>query len=354
MQPLKNLRLTALLALFAVAACDDVSTDPGLLQLTDAEQLELAVLADQGSYDVATEVATVATDVAAEDGMAAVTDARELNTQAQAAFAQARSAWLAGDYREALRLSRIARRLVARALIATGGVPSVEDLIERLEDFLQTIDAEVVDDPDALRAELESIVAEARALLEAGDSVEAAARAILGDQRLRHRRGHRDRPFHVRDDRARLEVAFAGVSIQLAERLIASDAAASDVEIADRQNRWLRHAHRMLELAQRALENGRWGRAVHFAHHAQWSALKAVILPGGVTEAELRMMVEVAAHLLEEAEASLGDDATELQMRIFNRAADLYETGVRRLEAGQKRGVAALWRSSTMSAWLIG
>lgn len=354
MKPLKNLRFTALLALFAVAACDDVATDPALEELTAAEQLELAVLADEGSYDVANEVAMVTTDVAADDGHAMVSDARALNAQARVAFAQARSAWLANDHKEALRLSRLARRLVARALIATGGVPAVEDLIERLEDFLATIDAEVVDDPDALRAELEAVIAEAKALLESGDSVEAAARAILGDQRLRHRRGHRDRPFHVGQDRARLEVAFAGSSIELATRLIQSDAAVTDVAISDRQNRWLRHAHKMLELAERALGNGHYGRAVHFAHHAQWSALKAVILPGGITEEELKMMVDVAEGLLEEARASVGDDDTELRKRVLNRAADLFEIGVRRLEAGHKRGVAPLWRSAAMSVWLIG
>ncbi len=354
MQPLKNLRITALLALFAVAACDDVATDPALEELTAAEQLELAVLADEGSYDVATEVAMVSTDLAAEDGNAMATDARALNAQAQVAFAQARSAWLANDHAEALRLSRLARRLVARALIATGGVPAVEDLIERLEDFLATIDADVVDDPDAVRAELEAVIAEAKALLEAGDSVEAAARAILGDQRLRHRRGHRDRPFHVGQDRARLEVALAASSIKLATRLIQSDAAVTDVAVTDRQNRWLRHAHSMLELAERALGNGNYGRAVHFSHHAQWSALKGVILPGGITEEELKMMAQVAEELLGQARAAVGDDDTEARKRVLNRAVDLFEIGVRRLEAGQVRGVAQLWRSATMSVWLIG
>lgn len=354
MKTLGNLRLSALLALFAVAACDDVATDPALQELTPDEQLELSVLADESSYDVATEVATVTMDVAADGGLPGVSDARSLAAQARIAFAQARAAFMASDHREALRLSRLARRLVARALVETGGVPAVEDLIERLEDFLLTIDADLVDDPEALRAELEAIIAEATALLEAGDSVEAAARAILGDQRLRHRRGHRDRPFHVGEDRARLEVAFADRSVALADRLITSDAAATEAEIADRQNRWLTHAERLLAMATRALENGRYGRAVHFAHHAQWSALKAVILPGGVTEEELRTMVDVAETLLAEAEASLGDEPTELQLRVFNRAGHLFEIGVRRLEEGKKRGVAALWRSSTMSAWLIG
>jgi len=354
MHTLRNLRFTALLALFAVAACDDVATDPALEELTAEEQLELSVLADEGSYDVATEVATVSTDVASAVGRAGSSDARALNARARVAFAQARQAWLNDDHREALRLSRLARRLVAQALIATGGVPAVEDMIERLEDALLTIDAEAVDDPDAIRAELEAILAEAQELLEAGEPVAAAARAILGDQRLRHRRGHRDWRFHVGEDRARQEVAFARSSVALAERLIASDAAATDAEIADRQNRWLAHAHRFLAMAERAFENGRFGRALHFAHHAQWSGLKAVILPGGVTDEELRMMVEVSERLLDEARASLGDDPSELQLRVLNRATDLYEIGVRRLEAGYKRGVAALWRSSTMSAWLIG
>lgn len=351
--PMK-LRLPALLALLAAVACDDLATDPAFQELTADEQLELAVLADDGSYQVATEVAAITTDIATAEGDAGADDARALTDEAAIAFDRAREAWLANDHPEALRLSRLARRLVARALIATGGVPAVEDLIERLEDFLLTVDAEVVDDPDALRAELETIVAEARALLEAGESVEAAARALLGDLRIRHRRGDRDRPFHIGAPRARLEVAFAGSSVALAKRLIASDAATTDLAIADRQNRWLVHAEGLLALAERALSDGLYGRAVHFAHHAQWSALKAVILPGGVTRDELRMLIDVGTQLLEEAEASLGDTATELELRVFNRASGLLETGIRRVEAGYLRGIAAVWRSSVMSAWLIG
>lgn len=357
MQTLKNLRISAVLALFALAACDDVGTEPALQELTPNEELELAVLADQGAFDDAVEVATVSYEVATETGDPRASDARSLSEQARVAFDQARAAWLAGDRVEALRLSRLARRLVARALIETGGLPTVEDLIERLEDLLLTVDAEVVDDPEALKAELEKIIAEARAMLASGDSVGAAARAILGDQRVRHHRGDRQRPFHVGPDRARLEVAFAVSSLALAERLIASDVEPTDVaetELRDRRNRWLMHAERMLAMAERALENGLLGRAVHFAHHAQWSALKAVILPGGVTEEELRLMVDVSKRLLEEAEASLGDEPTVLQLRVLRRATDLYELGVRRLEAGYRRGVAALWRSATMSRWLIG
>ena len=360
-------RFSALLALFAVAACDDVVVDPALEEMAPAEIAELAVLADEGSFDVAVDMTSVANDVAMDRGQPGASDARSLNADARAAFAEARSAYLAGDHRRALDASRVARRLVARALIATGGVPAVDDLIERLEDMLLTMDDEVFDDPEALRAELEAIVAEAKALLEAGDSVGAAARAILGEQRARLRRGRHHRDFRISSDRARFEVALARTAVGLAERLlqddvitdeqVETDTRASDspeTDVSDRRNRWLAHAKKWLERAENALANGHFARAVHAAHHAQWSALKAVILPGGITEEEIRAMVDLAQELHAQAEAAIGDDPTDFELRVFNRAGDLIEIGIRRLEAGHKRGVAALWRSSLMSRWLIG
>lgn len=360
-------RFSALLALFAVAACDDVVVDPAFDEMAPAEVAELAVLADQESFDIAVDMSMIANDVAMERGRPGASEGRTLNAEARAAFAEARAAWLAGDHRRALDASRAARRLVARALIATGGVPAVDDLIERLEDILLTMDGEVFDDPEALRAELEAIIAEARALLDAGDSVGAAARALLGEQRVRLRRGPHLRDFRVSADRARFEVALARTAVALAERLLRDDVItdeqvgaatrtndAPETDVRDHRNRWLMHARKWLERAEIALENGHFARAVHAAHHAQWSALKAVILPGGITEEEIREILGLARELHEQAEAALGDDPTDFELRVFNRAGDLIEIGVRRLEAGQKRGVAALWRSSLMSRWLIG
>lgn len=355
-----------LLAVFALAGCDESPTDDAFHDATAEQEMELAVLADEGAIEVATVLSTLATDVAATYGRGGTLQARALDAEARAAFDEARAAMLTGDHARALDAARLARRLVARALLATGGLPVVEDLIERLEDLALTIDAELVDDPEALRAQLEAIVAEARALLASGDSVAAAARAILGEQWALLRRGRHDRAFDIGADRARLEVAFASEAVALAERLIANatvptDAALSDAtesdaatDVTERQNRWLAHAQRLLALAELALENGHFGRAVHFAQHAQWSALKAVILPGGITEEELRASVGVAHELYEQAGEAIGDDAGALQLRVYERAGDLLGLGIRRLEAGYVRGVAALWRSSTLSAWLIG
>ena len=129
---------------------------------------------------------------------------------------------------------------------------------------------------------------------------------------------------------------------------------ASETDAVDHQDRWLANAHEMLEKAEQALANGNFARAVHFAQHAQWSALKAVILPGGITQEELRTMLQLAEALLMDAEVALGDEASGLELRLLNRAGSLIEIGIERLEAGHKRGVAALWRSAVISTWLIG
>ena len=55
----RKLRISALLALFAVAACDGSGTDPGFDDLTAEQQLELSVLEDEGSFDAAIEMISV-------------------------------------------------------------------------------------------------------------------------------------------------------------------------------------------------------------------------------------------------------------------------------------------------------
>ena len=129
-------------------------------------------------------------------------------------------------------------------------------------------------------------------------------------------------------------------------------AAAADARC--HRNRWLWHARKLLALSERALDAGHLRRAVHLAEHAHWSALKAVLLPGGIQEEELREMVELAEDLFAQAEAAIGDDASDLDKRLLNRAAELIELGLAKLEEGQKRGVAALWRAAVICTWLLG
>ncbi|MDH3206766.1 MAG: HEPN domain-containing protein [Gemmatimonadota bacterium] len=351
-------RNLALLGLLAVAACDQVGTGLFNDDLTPDEVLELTVLEDEGSFDIPVEITTVGTDVAASFGASRVSEGRSLTADAQRHFAAAREALRAGDRPRALEEAREARRLIARAVLATGGQEALDALIERIEEISLTADDDddVFDDPRDIADELKTLADAARDLLARGDSVGAGERAILGEQRARYRRGRRDHRGDINPDRARLAVGLAGTSVSLAERLIANqDVPPRDnaTDVADRQNRWLMHANRMLERAEQALANGRFARAVHFAQHAHWSALKAVILPGGITEEELDAMVVVADNLYAEAEAELRDDSSELELRLFERAGRLIELGKSKLEEGNKRGVAPLWRASVICAWLL-
>ncbi|MEX2048625.1 MAG: HEPN domain-containing protein [Gemmatimonadota bacterium] len=350
----------ALLLAFAAAACGEGGLDPLSQNLAIDEAAELAVLEDVGSFEAAIDLSTVTTDVATELGMAGSGEGRLLTAQSATRFNLARGFLLDGNRRRALEEAREARRIAARAIVATGGEDAVLALIEHLEELAHSIDPEdddVFDDPEALAQKLEALAARARELMEAGHTVAAAERALLGEQLVRYHRGRRGHRGDVLEATARLAVSVAGTSVALADSLVADDTTpvrqlAADVRT--HQNRWLTHAHRMLERAQVALDAGYYARAVHFAHHAHWSALKAVILPGGITQEELDAMVELATVLFAEAEVAVGDDPTSLQARLLAIAGRSIERGVAMLEDGKKRGVGAVWRGAVISRWLVG
>lgn len=360
MRMTKTYRNLALIGLFGLAACDQTDgTAPELQGLTTQEAQELAVLEEEGSFDIPAELTFEATEVAIEFADGDVTEGRALAAEADVRFQNARRDLLLGRLRHALDEARVARRLIARAMLATGGPDALEALIERIEALAMMTDAEdedVFDDPSAVAEELQRLATEARERLAQGDSIGAAERALLGEQRARYRRGRRDFRGDVRPARARLAVELAGTAVALATRLVADDEVTDRPEVtdlADRQNRWLTHARRMLRLAEAALANGHFARAVHFAQHAHWSALKAVVLPGGITEEEVRAMVELAHNLFEQAQEAVGDDATELEVRLLRIAGRLIEVGEQRVEAGYLRGVAPLWRAAVISRWLL-
>jgi hypothetical protein len=351
----------ALLMALAAAACGEDGLEPLGQNLAIDEAEELVVLEDAGSLEAAVDLTTVTMDVATELGSAGVGEGRVLTAQSAARFNLARGFLLDGNRRRALEEAREARRIAARAIVATGGEDAVLALIEHLEELAHSIDPEdddVFDDPEALAQKLEALAAQARELLEEGHPVAAAERALLGEQLVRYHRGRRGHRGDILEETARLAVSVAGTSVALADSLVADattpvrQLGAADVRA--HQNRWLRHAHRMLERAQAALDAGHYARAVHFAHHAHWSALKAVILPGGVTQEELDAMVDLATVLFAQAEVAVGDDPTVLQARLLGLAGRSIERGVAMLADGKKRGVVAVWRGTVISRWLIG
>jgi hypothetical protein len=355
MTTMQRHQIGVLLGIMALAACEETGLDTLDQQLTVEEAAEVALLEDEGTAEAALELSEILNDVDAGFGAPSF-EPRRLTGQARARLAAADAALHSGDRRRALEQAREARRLLALAIVESGGADAVEALIERVEDLAANIDDEdddVIGDPAALRARLEELAAEAREHLANGDLVRAAERALLAEQIARHHRR-----VDVTAERAELAVSLAETAVQLAERLV--DAPETPVRtlgasnVRDHMNRWLAHAHRMLAKAQQALETGHYARAVHFAWHAQWSALRAVILPGGVTVEEISAMVELAHSLHAEAEIAIGDDPTPLQQQLFERAGRLIERGEALIADGHKRGVAPVWRGAVISAWLIG
>ncbi len=300
MKTFKPNRTLAFLGMLAVASCDEgTPTDPAVEELfTLAETIELDVLASTGSIDVALELADASNigDVRAEDG-------RRFHDRARSRFTDAQDDLDRGNRRAAIDKARDARQLVVRSIEATGGQRAVVAMVERLEAVASIIgeDVDSFVNPAEVAAELNVIALSARDALSRGDTARAGERAVFGDQRTHDRRtdGRRgrdrgtdrtgnDRRSDVGPDRAELAIQLGVTAVALAERLLENDV------LDDEQTRYLETAHELLEKAHTAFAEGQFGRAVHFAEAASWSALKAVVLPGGITEEELREMVDLA------------------------------------------------------------
>ena len=159
-----------------------------------------------------------------------------------------------------------------------------------------------------------------------------------------HRPDGRGRPDRSR--RAELAVELGAEAIALAEELIGADATADE-------NRHLEHAKALQRRAEAALEAGREAAAVQLAQAAQLAALKAVVLPDGVTEEEVARIAAFAEDLLEQARAAVGGDASAVQQHLLALAERFFAAGSEQVVQGAIRGIVALWKSATLSSFLI-
>jgi HEPN domain-containing protein len=340
----------ALAAVLTFAACSD--EDP-LAPLTDDTQLALEdrvaleVLQDTEAMESTLAYAELGTNAAARHGMAhgQRQAANELTNQARVRFQAARDALANGERVRAADEAREGRRLVAQAMQMSHGTRGMASLVERAEELA----AEVAGDPgafhqsEALLGELHAFNERARIRLQQRDSTGAGALGVLAQQRHQQRMRHDPDPA-ARHERARLAVGLADAAVVLATRLI--EAGEPDPE----QLRYLEAANEYLSNAGLALEAGEDRRAIYLAEHAQWAALKAVVLPGGVTDEEARAMSELARRLYADAEAAVGSEPTELQL---TRARHLIEAGEAKLAEGYHRGIGALWRAAVICSWLL-
>jgi hypothetical protein len=153
------------------------------------------------------------------------------------------------------------------------------------------------------------------------------------------------------DDRGRVDLAVAlgGEAVDLAARLLTNGA-------DEQQKRLLAEAKELQRQAEAALKAGHDGRAIELAEAASQTALKAVVLPGGITPQEARMIQDVARDLLRDAKAAVEKNPTDLKRHLLAVAEQLFREGSDQLAGprGSERGLASLWKSAAISSWLIG
>ena len=172
------------------------------------------------------------------------------------------------------------------------------------------------------------------------------------DRRPNDRRPDARRPDDRRPDRGRAElaVALSGQAVSLATRLLQEHGADEE------QERFLMHAEEQHRKAKAALEEGREVLAVELAQSATKTSLKAVVLPGGITAEEARMVHGLAADLLREAKVAVAANPTALNRHLLKVAEELFRKGSDKVTDAQAstRGVVPLWKSAVISSFLIG
>jgi len=142
-------------------------------------------------------------------------------------------------------------------------------------------------------------------------------------------------------------VGLGATAVDLATRLL------TDPPATEEQEDFLATAANFQARAEDALLNDQPRRAAHFAGLAQWQALKAVVLPGGITDEEIRAMDELATSLFQKAQTAVGPEPTELQQDLLEAVDRLIEMAENHM--GQVRIVIGpLWRAAVISQWLIG
>lgn len=355
MKAARSFLTLAMMSLLSTAACDGGAlVDPadGGLTLSDLpfeDQLSIELLANPATAEAALDLTDTQNGAAYRKGWGGghTSNAGRRN-QAEQAFREAAGALAQGDLLRARDRTRDGRRLVAESIQLAGGAEAIEGMVERVEALSTVISA----DPEAfvnatkLGLQIGQIATMAREACQNGDKTRAGALGVLAEQAYRHQqRNHEGDPSR----RAAMAVDLAEKAIGLAARLLDEQAPAADAQQRD----LLATAEEFLSAAQRALEAEEYQRAAHLAHQAQWWALKAVVIPGGVTDEDARFILELAETLYAQARDTIGPEPNEVQEALLTRAARLIEHGKAKLESGSFRGLGALWKAAVLSTWLL-
>jgi hypothetical protein len=349
---MKTLRLSPILPLlvgFALTACQDggpTAIEELPEQLTVEEELTLEVLADPTATALALELATAQTQAAHGRGRFGG-HGEDITAQAEQRFRNAEEAFQKGDLVRAMEQHREARRLVAQAMEASGGPWALQAQLERLESLPVMVagDPDGFQDPQGFCLQLGELAQGARNAFQKGNRIQAGQMGVLAEQAVRRRQRDQD---YVLAGYPEVKVELGAAAIALARGIL--DEEGSD----DEQEDLLAVAQIFQDQALAAMDGGDLRRAVHYAHLAEWWALKAVVLPGGITDEEAAYVLDLAKALYDDAVVAVGEDPDELQAALLERAERMLEAGEENLSNGTCRGLGALWQVAVISSYLVG
>jgi len=350
MRSIKPILTLATLSLLPLAGCQEGAlVEPLLEEMSIEDQLTLGVLADPASAQTALDLAGIQSSAAQRRGWGHGAGNTQ-RSQAELRFQEAQNAFAQGNQVRALERAREGRQLVAQAIEAAGGTPAIAGMVERME----ALPLAITSDPDAfvtsgkLGLQIGMIAEQAREAMQSRNHTRAGALGVLSEQAFRHNHRHQNQVGV--GERAEVAVALAGEAVELATEILGEQDGGADTEQLD----LLTTAEEFLAQAEAALEAGEKTRASHLAHMAQWWALKALILPGGITDEDARFILGLATGLLADAEAAVEADPTDLRTALLVKAARMLENGTANVGNGKCRGLGALWQSAVISSFLIG
>ena len=347
MRAIKPILALSVLSLLPLAACQEGELlDPLLEELSIEDQLTLELLADPATTQTALDLAGIQSSAAQRRGWGH--GAGETHrSQAELRFQEAQDAFAQGNQVRARERAREGRRLVAQAIEMAGGSTAIAGMVERME----ALPLAITSDPDAfatsgkLGLQIGMIAEKAREALRSGDQTRAGALGVLSEQAFRHHYRHQNQ-LGV-GERAEVAVALAEEAVNLATGILGQQEGESGELLAT--------AGEFLTQAQAALDSpGEETRAAHLAHMAQWWALKALILPEGITDEEAGAILDLATTLLPDATLAVEAEPTELRTALLVKATRMLGAGRANVGNGKCRGLGALWQSAVISSFLIG
>ncbi len=349
MKTSKALSILPLLGALGLGACDDggpVAIEDLPDELTVEEALTLEVLADPTTTELALEMATAQTGAAHRRGRMG-SPGEEITVQAQQRFRDAEEAFQNGDLVRAMEQHREARRLVAQAMEAAGGRWALQAQVERLESLPVMVagDPESFQDPQGFSLQLGELGQGARNAYQKGNRVQAGQLGILGEQAMRKRQRDQTGALAANPE---VKIALGDAAIALAWSIL------DEQEADEEQLDLMAVAEEFQAQAVEAQEAGELRIAAHYAHLAEWWALKAVVLPGGITEEEVQSILALAQDLYGQAVEYVGEEPDDLQAALLLRAEHMLTAGEENLNNGTCRGLGALWQVAVISSYLLG